>query len=94
MEQEGVLVFTVPYETGFTAYVDGIETKVSLVDYGFMMIKVPEGSHSIEFKYIPSNYKYGKMLSVAGLLLIIIGLPIINICDHITKNNKKESETA
>lgn len=94
MEQDGVLVFTVPYETGFTAYVDGIETKVSLVDYGFMMIKVPEGSHSIEFKYIPSNYKYGKLLSVVGLLLIIIGLPVINICDHITKNNKKESETA
>ncbi len=51
MERENLLFFSVPYDEGFTAYVDGVETKIVRVDYGLSAVVVPEGSHEIEFRY-------------------------------------------
>ena len=51
MEEENLLFFSVPYDDGFTAYVDGIETGIVKVDFGLSAVVVPEGRHDIEFKY-------------------------------------------
>lgn len=94
LNNEGVLVFTVPYETGFTAYVDGNMTEISIVDYGFMMIKVPAGEHNIEFVYKLSDLKYGIYLTMAGIILLTLGNVVIYFIGQVGKNNKKETETA
>ncbi|MBO4679512.1 MAG: YfhO family protein, partial [Lachnospiraceae bacterium] len=69
MERENYVFFSVPYEEGFSAYVDGEEAEIVKVDYGFMAVRVPEGKHAIEFKYLPSGLKKGIYLSLAGLVL-------------------------
>lgn len=89
MEKENLLFFSVPYEEGFTAYVDGKETKIVKADYGFMAICVPEGRHAIEFKYIPSYYKYGLYLSIAGLFLLV-ALAIYDLVMHFHKTTEIE----
>ncbi len=55
MERENLLFFSVPYDNGFTAYVDGVETELVKVDFGLSAIVVPEGKHDIEFKYSLKN---------------------------------------
>jgi len=92
MEKEGVLLFTVPYENGFAAYVDGVETDISKADYGFMMIRVPEGHHDIVFEYTLSDLKYGKILSVIGLGSLLFALPVIYIVGRKKENNKKRQK--
>lgn len=71
MENENVLFFSVPYEKGFTAYVDGNETSIIKCDFGLMGIVVPEGYHEIVFDYLPSYYKEGLYMSLAGVILLI-----------------------
>lgn len=87
MEKENLVFFSVPYEDGFTAFVDGQETEIVKADYGFMAIDVSKGSHSIEFKYVPSNLKYGMYASIAGALLLV-GLIALTIFDKICNKSK------
>lgn len=41
------------YYPGWTAYIDGVETKISRADYLFRAILVKKGDHKIQFKYWP-----------------------------------------
>lgn len=59
MERENLLFFSVPYDECFTAYVDGVETPIVKVDFGFSAVLVPEGDHDVEFKYeVKKVYKH------------------------------------
>lgn len=51
MERDNLLFFSVPFDNGFRAYVDGVETEIECVDFGLSAVFVPEGKHNIEFKY-------------------------------------------
>ena len=70
LPKKNLVFFSVPYDKGFTAYVDGQETKIYCVDYGMMAIVVPEGTHSIRFNYLPWGLEGGCLLSIAAALLM------------------------
>lgn len=70
LEEPSIIFFSVPYEEGFTASVDGKETPVLRTDYGFMAVAVEEGIHSIRFDYSLSGLKKGCLASVAGIVLL------------------------
>jgi hypothetical protein len=54
--------FAVPNDNGWTATIDG--QKASVIDSGGMMLlKVPQGQHSVEFSYQTSGFKAGIALS-------------------------------
>ena len=72
LDKENFVFFSVPYEGGFSAYVDGTEAEIIKAQYGFMAVRVPAGAHSIEFKYVPSGLKKGIYLSLAGLVLFFL----------------------
>lgn len=67
-----LVFFSVPYEKGFTAYVDGNETKIYKVDFGLMGVCVPAGEHRVEFSFLPTYYKEGLYMSLAGILLFLL----------------------
>lgn len=90
MEKDNLLFFSVPYESGFTAYVDGVKTDIVKVDWGFMAIPVGYGEHDIEFKYIPSDMPLGAVLTLAGLIMLTGVLVFQNTQKgKITKENLK-----
>ncbi|WP_458458175.1 YfhO family protein [Pseudobutyrivibrio sp.] len=60
--------FSVPYDTGWTAYVDDSETDI-IESGGMMMIKVPAGGHNIRFDYYTPGLKVG--LAVTGICILI-----------------------
>ena len=62
MERDNLLFFSVPYDECFTAYVDGVETKIVRADFGLSAIPVPEGDHEVEFVYEVKKV-YKKMLT-------------------------------
>lgn len=66
---DNLVFFSIPWDKGFTAYVDGVETPIEKVDYGFMAILVPEGEHSIRFVWKPYGIEAGIAASIAGILL-------------------------
>ena len=73
-EQDNLVFFSVPYDQGFTATVDGEEVAIENVDGGLMAIPVPAGEHSIEFVYFPSGLRIGLIISALTALLILVGV--------------------
>lgn len=69
MSRDNLVFFSIPWDKGFTAYVDGVETPIEKVDYDFMAILVPEGEHSIRFVWKPYGIEAGIAASIAGILL-------------------------
>lgn len=78
-----LVFFSVPFENGWSATVNGVPTDIELVDIGFMAVRVPAGKHSeIEFHYRTPGLYEGAAISAA---CVIIFIAYIVICK---KNNK------
>lgn len=67
-----LVMFSVPYEKGFTAYVDDNLTHIFVSDFGFMAVPVKEGTHSIRFEYRTTNLAEGMVVSIAGVMLLLV----------------------
>ena len=67
VKEESVLVFTIPNESGWRAYIDGqkVET-ITVIDY-LMGVKLPAGEHIVEIRYIPVGMKTGVAVTFASL---------------------------
>lgn len=65
-------IYTVPYDKGWKATVNGKNTKIEEVDNGFMAIKIDRGKNNIEFKYFPVGLTSGIIMSSISLLIFII----------------------
>jgi uncharacterized membrane protein YfhO len=67
---ENMLLYTsIPYDNGWTAYIDNKPTdKIKLLNT-FIGIEVPEGYHQIYFSYAPQGLLVGCVITVISLLL-------------------------
>ena len=74
IEKENLVFFSVPYDPGFTARVDGEEVVIEKVDGGLMAIPVPAGEHNIEFTYFPAGLKVCSIISMLTAAVIIVGV--------------------
>ena len=70
------LLFTIPYDEGWTCYIDGKETEIKQVLGVFMAVDAPEGTHSYEMKFFPVGMKTGIGLSAAALLTTLVYIPV------------------
>ena len=57
---------------GFTAYVDGKETKLQRANTMFMALELEPGSHEIRLTYCTPYLKAGMLLSVLGLVIYVM----------------------
>lgn len=65
----GLLFTSIPYDAGWTAYVDGEKYEIDKVGNAFIALKLAAGDHVIEFKYFPPGLKLGLILTFACWLL-------------------------
>ena len=64
-----ILQFSVPYSSGWTAYLDGEKTELLRSDIMYMSVIVPEGEHSAELRYRTPGMKAGLVISAVTLIL-------------------------
>ena len=64
-----LLVVTLPYQSGWKAYVDGKETRIRRANYQYMAIPVTAGSHDIRFEYRLPGQKATICCTIGGLVL-------------------------
>lgn len=68
-----LVFFSVPYEEGWTAYVNGEPAEVEKVNVGFMAVKVPANTTStIEFKYETPGLKLGIYITLGAALILVL----------------------
>ncbi len=70
LDSPNVVLFSVPYDRGWSAYVNGEKKDVLRVTYGFMAVECGEGENEIVFKYETPGLKFGALTALVGILLL------------------------
>ena len=74
LDQPGLLVLTDAYYPGWTVWVDGQEQPLRRVDYLFRGVVLTAGEHRIDFRYEPTSFRTGLLISLASLLALTLGV--------------------
>ena len=74
LERENLVFFSVPFDKGWSAYVDGEPAQIVKADYGLMAVYVPQGEHRIVFRYRPYGFAPACMVSgISAAVLLAYG---------------------
>lgn len=73
-DESGFFVMSIPYDKGFTCYVDGKKTDIEKVDTAFMGFYLEKGEHDIRFEYRAPGKTAGIIMSIAGIIMYLIKL--------------------
>lgn len=69
LPKDNLVFYSVPYEEGWKAYVNGKETAIEKVDIGFMAVYAEAGTNEIVFVYETPGLKIGLCVSLTSLFL-------------------------
>lgn len=70
-----ILLVAMPFDSGWTATIDGMTTKPLQADYGLTALLLPPGRHQVELRYAVPGRAIGTWLSLAALaILLAIGI--------------------
>ena len=70
LDRENLVFFSVPYDSGWSAAVDGQPVPVQRASVGFMAVRVPAGAHQLRFTYRTPGLAPGLALSGVGLAVL------------------------
>ena len=88
LEEAGRLILSVPYEDGWTVYVNGEEREGTLFGGCLMAFDLEPGEYSFEMRYVPQGFRAGAVVSAASALVFAAVLLAGR------RRRRKETETA
>lgn len=72
LNKKKVLFFSIPYDKGWKAWVDGKPTELHLVNVGFMGLILEPGRHRVVLEFTPPLLLAGALVSGVGILVYVI----------------------
>lgn len=72
LDNDKLVFFSVPYDKGWTARINGEKVPVEKVSYGFMAVRCSAGESVIRFDYRSDATIYGMYISLASLFILIV----------------------
>jgi uncharacterized membrane protein YfhO len=84
-KERGILYLSIPYEKGWSVYIDGERTTSFKVLGAMLGAEVGAGEHEIVLKYSPDGFRTGLVISGASLL-VLLGLAF---AEYMNRKNKK-----
>lgn len=95
LTEDKYMFFSVPYSSGWTAYVNGEKTEITKANVGFMALKLGAGENQIEFKYETPCLKTGAVASGVGLgiLGLIVAFDVTLVVLNKRKNKKQKNNS-
>ena len=85
---ESLLVFSIPYDKGWSITIDGQKAPIVKLGGAFLSVKLTAGMHEIVLSYIPEGLALGVIISLIALGLFLISLAIYLIL----RGNKKKKD--
>ena len=67
LTRENLVFFSVPYDDGFTAYVNGEQADIVEVDEGLMAVLCPAGTNRVDFVYQADGYSLSRTVTLAAI---------------------------
>jgi uncharacterized membrane protein YfhO len=81
------------YDKGWNAYIDGFKTEHIRVNYILRAMIIPEGIHTIEFKFEPKTYAMSQKVALGtSILVVLILLGMIGYSIKKCKTTVKEEK--
>lgn len=71
IDKPTMVMYSVPYDSGWSATINGKKVGIEKVDNGLMAIKVDKGKNNVVFKYSPPGFKIGTFISICSLAFVI-----------------------
>ena len=72
LEKQNLVFFSVPYDDGFTAYVNDEKTDILRVDEGLMAVLCPAGASSIDFVYQAAGLSASRMVTAVAIPVWVV----------------------
>lgn len=72
-DEAGYTMLSIPYDRGWSAYIDGEEVEIENPYDTGLYIKTPAGKHTLELKFVPYGMKTGKRITY-GFWVLTLGL--------------------
>ncbi len=85
VQRSGVFMTSIPYEKGWTLYVDGEKVKTQEVMEVFISADMTKGTHTIKMKYTPEGFVPGVIISIMALIAFIF----LCVKDKLTADGKE-----
>ncbi|MBE6851890.1 MAG: hypothetical protein E7505_00235 [Ruminococcus sp.] len=86
-ERENLVFFSIPYEEGWSAEVNGRDAEIIRANYGFMAVKVESGKNDIVFTYSNKKlYNRGMVISLIGAAMLVVYM----MTNHVLKRKSKK----
>ncbi|HOY91690.1 MAG TPA: YfhO family protein [Prolixibacteraceae bacterium] len=84
---EQLAVFSeIYYADGWKAYVNGKETPHFRANYILRAMVLPEGAHTVEFRFHPTSFYAGNKVSLAGSVLLLLAVAGFFVREFRNKN--------
>jgi len=76
---DGIAIFSeIYYAKGWNAYIDRVLKPHFRANYVLRGLQIPKGNHIIEFKFEPSTYKTGEIVSLASSIILLLLLAFVS----------------
>ena len=73
VKENGMMFTSIPYEKGWKAYVDGVETEITpLANKALVGVELTKGKHTVTFRYIPDGFVVSVLLFVVGIIIFAL----------------------
>ena len=79
LDRPNYVFFSIPFDDGWTATVNGKNADIIKVAKGFMAVEAPAGECTIKFSYKTPGLKYGLIISASALLAAVIYVTAVAI---------------
>ncbi len=71
-KQDGTMYTSIPYESGWTAYVDGKEVEINpIANNALVSVDLTAGKHTVTFKYIPKGFTISAIACIFSILIFV-----------------------
>ena len=77
LDRENLVFFSVPWDKGWSATVNGEPVEIVKANIGFMAVKAPAGEITIRFTYDTPGLRSGFVLCGAGLFAFLVYIAVI-----------------
>lgn len=72
LSKDNLIFFSIPYDEGWTATVNGEKVEIEKVNVGFMAVAAREGQNTIEFNYVTPGLSQGITITIVSFLIFVI----------------------
>lgn len=72
LEHRKLLFLSIPFDPGWTAYINGQKSELHKVNIGFSGLYLDQGDNRVELRYNPPYLKVGAAISMLCLLVVIV----------------------